>query len=519
MENGRRLENLSWRIWNRETFCCESQPLSTSAPEISLSRSRPRTADIPELSASVDSVSSEETDPLESGQFLRSAPVKFRSSPLRSTESATGVSRGREKHISSLRLEKMVLSIKKQQKVEPLSPSIADAVPPTLPSTDITPRPASPTMHAPLRSSESSSSTAPLSSRGSENSSRQTVGSDTSAELITAHSVVRGFSPNQVSSSYRSHTHLAPAPIPAKTMPHSKAEGSKMGGIFLLGGSSGDDDDSSFDEQMSCQPTRQSSLTAGLKVPLKNKKQTSFKDEVESRIINRKSHEDEDVFESDDEEDAPESAIEEDEEEDEDDGSDWEDSVSDSAEPLTNDKQLFQRVDSRPNITSRRSLLTTLMHQPDRATAFANMASKSSTALQRSRASPSNGPSTGTSPDDADDEDSGLAMLPPNMTRSKPIIMTTSNTHPPALSPRTTRRNMLATELTQSLRKHLLWERQQKSTTANAVLKRRHTAQDVANLQEYPGQQPGQTSKDGSKNNSWNHYFDHGLGEYHQTGW
>ena len=517
MEDGRRLENLSWRLWCRETFCCEAQPQSTT-PEINLSSSRPRTADIPELSASVESASSDESDQLDSRHSLRTAPVNFRPSPLRCTEPAKGVSRGREKHISSLRLEKMVLSIKEQQKVEPLSPSIAVAVPTHMPSRDITPRPASPTMHAPLRSSESSSSTAPLSSPSSEHSSRQTVGSDTSAELITSHSVVRGFSPNQVSSSYRSHTHLAPAPIPTKSIPHSKAEGSKAGGMFLLGGSSGDDD-SSFDEQMSCQPTRQSSLTAGLKLPLRNKKQTSFKDEVESRTINHKSHEDEGVFESDDEGDTPESAIEEDDEEeddDDDDGSDWEDSVSDSAEPLTNDKQLFQRVDSRPNITSRRSLLTTLIHQPDRAAAFANMASKSASVLQHPRTSPPNSNSAGTSPED---EDSGLAMLPSNMTRSKPIIMTTSNTHPPALSPRTTRRNMLATELTQSLRKHLLWERQQKSTTANAVLKRRHTAHDVTNLQEYPGRQPGQSTKDGSKNNSWNHYFDHGLGEYHQTGW
>ena len=517
MEDGRRLENLSWRIWNRETFCCETQPQSTTTPEINRSRSRPRTADIPELSASVESASSDASDQLDNRHSLRTAPVSFRSSPLRCTESVNAVSRGREKHISSLGLEKMVLSIKERQKMEPLSPSIADAVPTLMSSTDITPRPASPSMHAPLRSSESSSSTAPLSSPGSEHSSRQTVGSDTSAELIAPHSVVRGFSPNQVSSSYRSHTHLAPTPIPTKSVPHSKAEGSKMGGIFLLGGSSGDDDDSSFDEQMSCQQTRQSSLTAGLKLPLKGKKQTSFKDEVESRTINHKSHEDEEVFESDDEGDAPESAIEEEEEDDDDDdGSDWEDSISDSAEPLANDQQLFQRVDSRPNIISRRSLLTTLMHQPDRAAAFANMASKSASVVPRSRVSPSNGDSAGTSPEE---EDSGLAMLPPNMTRSKPIIMTTSNIHPPALSPRTTRRNMLATELTQSLRKHLLWERQQKSTTANAVLKRRHTAHDVANLQEYPGQKPGLASNDGSKNNSWNHYFDHGLGEYHQTGW
>ena len=515
MENGRRLENLSWRIWNRETLCCELQPQCSTTPEINVFRARPRTADIPELSASVDSVSSDEEDRFESQQSLRTAPLDIKSSLSRSSGSAKGGSGGREKHITSFRLEKMVLSIKEQQKVEPLSPLIADAVPAMLPSTDITPRPASPTMHVPLRSFESSSSTAPLSSPGSEHSSRQTVGSDTSAELLTSHSVVRGFSPNQVSSSYRSHSHLAPAPIPTKSVPQSRLDGSKMGGKFFLGVSSGDDD-SSFEEQMSCQPSRQSSLTAGLKLPLRNKKQTSFKDEVESRTINHKSHEDEEVFESDDENDAPESAIEEDEEEDDDDGSDWEDSVSDSAEPLANDKQLFQRVDSRPNITSRRSLLTTLMHQSDRAAAFANLASKSTSALQRSRTSPPHGPSAGTSPEE---EDSGLSMLPPNMTRSKPIIMTPANTHPPALSPRTTRRNMLATELTQSLRKHLLWERQQKSTTANAVLKRRHTAHDVANLREYPGLHSGQSSKEASKNNSWNHYFDHGLGEYHQTGW
>ena len=515
MENGRRLENLSWRIWNRETLCCELQPQSSTTPGINLFRSRPRATDIPELSASVDSISSDEADRFEGQQSLRTAPLDIRSSPVHSSdESVKAVSGGREKHITSLRLERMVLSINEQQKVGPLSPSIAHAVPSIMPSTDITPRPASPTMHASLRSSESSSSTAPLSSPGSEHSSRQTVGSDTSAELLTSHSVVRGFSPSQVSSSHRSYSHLAPAPIPTKPG-LSKPDGPKMGGKFFLGGSSGEDE-SSFEEQMSCQPSRQSSLTAGLRLPLRNKKQTSFKDEVESRTINHKSHEDEDVFESDDEEDAPGSAIEDDEEEDEDDGSDWEDSVSDNAEPLTNDKQLFQRVDSRPQITSRRSLLTTLMHQPDRAAAFANLASKSTSALQRSRISPPSGPSAGTSPEE---EDSGLSMLPPNMTRSKPIIMTTSNTHPPALSPRTTRRNMLATELTQSLRKHLLWERQQKSTTANAVLKRRHTAHDVANLQEYPGQITGQASKEASKNNSWNHYFDHGLGEYHQTGW
>ena len=71
---------------------------------------------------------------------------------------------------------------------------------------------------------------------------------------------------------------------------------------------------------------------------------------------------------------------------------------------------------------------------------------------------------------------------------AQPIIMTTTNStpHQAALSPRTTRRQMLATELTPSLRRNLLWERQQKNQTASAVLKRRHTAHDVAHLKQYP---------------------------------
>jgi hypothetical protein len=45
---------------------------------------------------------------------------------------------------------------------------------------------------------------------------------------------------------------------------------------------------------------------------------------------------------------------------------------------------------------------------------------------------------------------------------------------------------MLATELTARLSRHLLWERKQKNQTASSVLKRRHTAHDVADLKQYP---------------------------------
>lgn len=527
MEDGRRLENLSWRIWNRETLCCESQPQFTTTPAIDFSRSRPRSKDVPELSTSVDSVSS-----YTANEAPSTAPVEIRSNLSRDHHLAQGRSRGREKHITSLGLEKMVYAIKEKQDLKAFHQSVMDAVPASVPDVDVVPQPASPKVtlessnsSASSKVSDSSSSSNPLSSRRSDLSVADMAGSDTSIERLSLRNVVRGFSPYQISSSYRSH--LAPTPIPTKGLTHVKIDDSRSGkttGMFQIGGSSGDDD-SSFDEQMCTRQSslrqsslRQSSLTAALKRPSNPRNKTSFQDELDLRAMSNKPLDNEEVFEStdddDDEEDMEGSAIEEEED---DDGSDWEDSVTDNGETLSNDQNLFKRVDSKPNLISRRSLLTTQLNESDRKFAFAAQASKAAPQLQRSRTMTLRGPSTGTSPED--EEDMALAMRGSKMTRSKPILMTTTNTHPPTLSPRTTRRNMLATELTESLRKHLLWERQQKSTTATAVLKRRHTAFDVTNLQDYPGTKNGRDDKDTSKNNSWNHFFEHGLGEYHQTGW
>ena len=297
---------------------------------------------------------------------------------------------------------------------------------------------------------------------------------------------------------------------------HAKTEHSRRKkNVFLLGGSSGEDDDSLDEHMKPQQQAQRSSLSDGLKRPLTNRKQTSFKDEVATRTINEGLHEDEDALTSDDEDEdedvVSESAIEDD------DSSEWEDSLEESARSSVDETPMFQRVDSKPNLVSRRSLLTNLLHQPQRAAALASAASRSTPAMHRSRTSSPNGPCLAASA--GEDVEPGENAREADVPHSRPIIMTTSNTHPPALSPRTTRRNMLATELTESLRRHLLWERQQKNTTATAVLKRRHTAHDVANLHNYPGQKSGAASKDASKNNSWNHYFDHGLGEYHQKGW
>ena len=138
-------------------------------------------------------------------------------------------------------------------------------------------------------------------------------------------------------------------------------------------------------------------------------------------------------------------------------------------------------------------------------------------------------PTLAASPNDSDDQH--LMMKPgPRTTQLKPItevprsaaqpiLATASQTHfQAALSPRTTRRNMLATELTESLRRHLLWERQQKSSTANAVLKRRHTSHDVANLKQFP-ERPYMNQGEDVNASSWNQYFSKDVNGYHSKGW
>jgi hypothetical protein len=503
MEDGRRLENLSWRLWNRETFCCESATLRASAPPTlapsiaikSKTKSKLATEGLPELSSSVESLADDETERIECQSSVH--PLDIQTPRIRRLESMSR-SRGTEKHITSYGLEKLVTTIKEQQDLPKPTPSPARPI-----MTDRTPRSASMT-----NTVTKTPSTADAGSTESFPSDTPAVGSETSVNSeFSDHSVVRGFTPGKSISSYKSQTQLAP---PAPSQPIvvlSKAdEPKRKTPNFMLGGESSTEEESSFDSSMKSKGPHRSSLSSGSKRSMHNRKQTSFKDVVATRTINEGTHEDEAALYSDEEDDVSESAI------DEDDSSDWEDSATESGESEAPEKQLFQRVDSRPTLTSRRSLLTAMVHQTDRASAFAMKASKSTPALQRSRTSSPNGPSLAASPED----ESTLTMRGPDIPRSKPIIMTTSNIHQPPLSPRTTRRNMLASELSESLRKHLIRERQQKNSTAAAVLKRCHTTQDVANLQDYPSQV---SSKDMSKNNSWNHYLDDGASGYHQKGW
>ena len=545
MDQGRRLENLSWRLWTRETFCVEPENQNNTS---ALPKLRSEAGDLPELSASVESAASEQAEHIEAHiqrpKFSEYRPAVFREDSLAS------LGRGKEKHITSLDLERMVLNIKEKKNLEPLTPMVE----PASPVVSIPPRPSSPTLTPPSvsttrpvpsfsrpapqarQSTESCSTTAP---EGNESDVTQLNASDTSvsssgvlppqSELIKSPSVVRGFSPSHISSSYRSQAKLASDPSSAYATTTLKPSPLKRkGGMFTLGGSSGDDDESSFEERMVAQDktTDDASVKPTTNNSSPSKKVASFSDHVSVHHPKSPCRSEEDAIETDDE--VSESAIEDDED------SDWEDSITESGKSSVDERpELFQRVDSRPNLVSRRSLLTMMMHQPARmqGTQF-----RSSPALQRSRLTP-NGPSIAASPPENDEEN--LTMRGPDVPRSKPIIMKPPPPQSAAHSPRTTRRNMLATELTESLRRHLLWERQQKSATANAFLKRRHTAHDMKNLQEYPGPKgPHRTTgtdssqiapdeanadhsgRDPAKNGSWSNYTtDYGPWEYHAKGW
>ena len=532
MEEGKRLENLSWRVFSQESFALRNQAgdRPSSLPPRFTSQSHNSSESVPDLSSSLESNASS------ARQVELSTLARPLSAPPALRRTISSASR-KDKPID---LEKIVNSIKEKTALGPLSPLPASLSPKqtasapqpaeTQKSPQVTPKRAGPATvemaTAPRLVPDSSSSTVATTITASDLSemSPRLMTSGSASTDISATSVVHGFSKDHVSSCYRSHTQLAPTPTQSllRSSPMSRTDmlpKKKVATKFIVGGSSGEDGDSLESRYL----TTRSSLSEGLRrsnhAQSAKKATTSFKEEI-SRLSQDKAYESEGVFEeSEDEEDEEddgrsESAIDDDDDVEEE---DWEDEDDEPGSPRQSEgRELFQRVDSRANLTSRRSLLTSQLHEKDRASAL--QAAASSAVARRSRATSPNGP-TG-SPSAL--PPSGLRM---QASHARPIMMNTSSPHQAALSPRTTRRNMLQTELTESLRKHLIWERQVRGSTTNAVLKRRHTSNDVKNLREYPGTTaaaPPAAYIDQNNNanaSSWNNYFDTGLQEYHQKGW
>lgn len=138
MEEGRRLENLSWRLWTRETFCVEPE---SSCDTSVLPLLRSEAGEVPELSASVESAASDDAERIET--HIKRAPKSLDYKPaIVSEDSVLSMGRGKQQHITSLGLERMVLNIKEKKNLEPLSRFVAPVAPPVV---DVTPRQSSPT--------------------------------------------------------------------------------------------------------------------------------------------------------------------------------------------------------------------------------------------------------------------------------------------------------------------------------------------------------------------------------------
>ena len=465
--------------------------------------------DMPELSTSV---ASDDSNLLESAITTTSRlDLDASCLDLRLHDSATSQAYGG--HMMPIGLEKVVDSTQEKEVIEPLASLSRQLAPSTIEyklTSDATPRICTPPSNACIQSPavDSEASTSPK---------------------VSEHIVTRGFEPGRVSTSVRSSTNLNRSPVVEKATSFIKepllanADVTKSDDrLPVLAGSSEEENGSSFEAYSLAQ---RSSLTEHLPRAGPMRKTTFFKAEVSTRTYHDVSKSDA-AIESDSEDDVDESAIEEEGEDDE----EWEDDDNEEIGPSSVvDRPMSPRVDSRANLSSRRSLLTTALHQDDRASALQNAASRSSSAIRLSRTTAPNGPSTGNSPQ----EDSGL-MMRAQTSHPKPIIMTTSNVPPEVMSPKSTRKAMLTHELTNSLRQNLLWERQQTNATTNAVAKRQKSAVNLPalrramttgdvrglNTNAQQSQIRSTTFRDDNKAISLlNDVFEHGLGDYHRSGW
>lgn len=529
VQNGRRLENLSWRIWQREQLV-ESKTRAAAAHLTSHTTSLPqniyseaRLPEVPQLSGSVESVADDEAVEFTSV----SAPLDIARPHILRQDSS---SRRDRQHISSDDFEKMILSIVKDK--APLSA-------PT--QTSPISRTQKPVVFSPPSIQRSGSTTTESQSPSKDSDMTPSeADSQPSPEMgpRTATTVVRGFSPSKspmpLSISQRS-TKLDPIPEPTSSPVAKHVQSKKAPTTFQLGASCSSSEQGRSLETRQPVMLKKSAFQIGVSSEeegsLKSailshrsrlsdqKKQTSFSNHVSTRTIESADN----AIDSDSEGDyVDESAIDDD-----DDSSDWEDSLEDSGKSSMDDR-FFQRVDSKVNLTSRRSLITLGLAKNERAQKLGGHASQSTSAIHRSRGQAPGSAAAG-SPNDSDEAPLMMRGARPSRlgpireiprSSAQPIAAPPSHAHAQAaLSPRTTRRNMLADELTESLRRHMIWERKQKSSTANAVLKRRHTSHDVANLQQYPEQAciKADENEDAAK---WDSYFaKEQYNGYHSKGW
>lgn len=518
-------------------------PSSTALPrDIQLPARKISTEDVPQLSGSVDSLADEEAVEFSSD----CSPVDISRPMIRRQYSSANCSSRRERHISSDNLEKMVVSIVEQKD------SISTPLP-EIPANMSPPKPRQQPLETVSFVRSGSTTTEESTSKESDRQSQDSrVASSLEIPTIKTTTVVRGFSPAQ---------HLHPAVFTAKlttndipepkSSPAAKQVQPKKKPTFTLGASSEDsysEDNQSVEARQTLAPPaavptapkkkmfqiggsseEESSLKSAFASPRNSKlttqkKATSFANHLTTTIPSVSSS----AIMEDDEVSFDESAIESD------DDDEWEDSNEDSGTNSVDEKTFFKRVDSTANLPSRRSLISLALENNMARPNLGGVASQSTTAIPHRNRPSLHGPSVVASPNDSDDapltmkrQPRGAPMrsineIPRSTVQPRPIMTTAPNgvsQQPMALSPRTTRRNMLATELTESLRRDLLHERSQ--------LKRRHTSTNIVNLAQQArqpqsqSQQPYMNRHNGDMNaSSWDQDFSRdAFAGYHSKGW
>jgi len=478
LENGRRLENFSWRLWYREAHFFDD-PTTTASKLIPFgSKSPEEHAGSPaevfsDLSSSIGSASDLE-DAADQSHDLTATPTNDESHAapqpcLGRRESSSR--RHTVKHLSPESFKSLIESLEppnaaaekwkalkkaeagEEQPTPVKQPAVQE--PPARPAAPPAAKPAVPTDIPVMRARTVSDA-----AHGSPGN-----GSGRSLQRVSS-SIVRGFTPENPSISRR----LAPADPPQG---RDTTVETRKKPKFYIGSSVSDSDeeDALLALKPNIKPPTKSNISPpGMKRASSNGsvKKTHFHEIVDTKILpppSAEESEDEDV----------DSAIVSDDDDDE-----WEDSQSDNGE--TQDDHLFDKREDT-HLPSRGSMLSTLFKSKSDYN-LPSQALKATNAFIRSRPSPGLAPGTHAVPPP---EVSGIAagIRIPQATISGDDVLVP----PMPASPRTTRRRMLASELSESLRRNLLWERQHRAMTncnTTAALKRRHTSNDLARLKEYP---------------------------------
>lgn len=339
-------------------------------------------------------------------------------------------------------------------------------------------------------------------------------------------------------SSYRSQTLLSvpqPNPILKSSNRPSSTKKPKKTAQFQIGSGGSGSSDGSVTLQENMSPAKSLSCSQGSsgKRPSAMRKQTSFKSEItEIPALKKKTtfelgndDDDEGAIEDDSDEDASqdeevsESAIDDDDDA-------WEDEGEgdDVAKELT-----FHRVDSRPELVSRRSAIWDQLHgwngnsAPNQTSERLTSKSASASHLRRARSSMPYGPAGSSVEDDISEE----LRSPRKQARGQyPASAVNLQAGVPIITPTQTRKQMINEELGVSLRKHMLNERQQRYHMSKGDLPRRHTSVDMrkliheAEVHLNTPHMAGPTTSKGETHGSWNDGYENPLDtNYHQSGW